>query len=269
MERMKIDEIVSRDSGVNDVSIPCDTKENPSEGEWAGTDAMHDMQAEAETARERVTFLKHEIADAEADLAEIEAALQLETNEQLVIATIKAEAEAARCQDALKQAELATETDALTGLPNRTVLLDRLAIALANANRHGHRVGLLFVDLDNFKDVNDSGGHAAGDDVIKRVASALTSSVRAIDTVSRHGGDEFLILLSEIALEEDALLVSEKIAGALSKILVGPKDEPLSASVGISVYPDHGTDARTLIERADKAMYSAKRNGASSTVFTP
>jgi diguanylate cyclase (GGDEF)-like protein len=155
----------------------------------------------------------------------------------------------------------------LTGLPNRAVLLDRLTVAMANADRHRHRVGLLFVDLDKFKEINDTAGHAAGDEAINRVATILTSAVRAIDTVSRHGGDEFLILLSQIALPEDALVVAEKIGEALSRSSLEMSDQGLSASIGISVYPDHGADPKTLIERADKAMYSAKRLDAVSAVY--
>jgi diguanylate cyclase (GGDEF)-like protein len=264
---MKTEISTDIENGGNNTASVCHTSKLDPAQRWAPTPAMHQLQTAAEGIRERLKGLRHQIVDAEAELATIEAELLLETKEQLITVALRAEAEATRCQDALKQAEMAIEIDALTGLPNRAVLLDRLTIAMKNANRHGHRVGLLFVDLDNFKEINDTAGHAAGDDAIKRVAGALTSAVRAIDTVSRHGGDEFLILLSEIALPEDALVVSEKIRKALLESALAPTDDNLSASIGISVYPDHGTDPKTLIERADQAMYTAKKQSTVSAVF--
>src|SRR5687767_13783625 len=125
-------------------------------------------------------------------------------------------------------------------------------------------------DLDNFKQINDTLGHAFGDQVLKLAASRLASSVRAVDTVSRHGGDEFLILLAEVALASDAEAIADKLRAALAEPgLVGDHVVRLSASIGISLYPDDAEDADTLIELADAAMYRAKRHGLQSVVSQP
>jgi diguanylate cyclase (GGDEF)-like protein len=148
------------------------------------------------------------------------------------------------------------------------LLLDRLMSAMASAKRHGTRFALLFIDLDKFKDINDMLGHAVGDEALRRVARCLASSVRAVDTVSRYGGDEFVVLLAEVSQSADALFVAEKVIALLNApSQIGEHVLRLSASIGISLYPDDGADALTLIERADAAMYRAKRRGAGSCVF--
>jgi diguanylate cyclase (GGDEF)-like protein len=158
--------------------------------------------------------------------------------------------------------------DSLTGLPNRTLLLDRFANAIANAKRRGHRVALLFLDLNAFKQINDTLGHAAGDQALQWVADCLTSLVRETDTVSRHGGDEFLILLAEVAQPADAALVAEKVNAALAACnQIDNHEVSLAASIGISIYPDDGQDVKILIERADAAMYLAKKPGTGGFVF--
>jgi diguanylate cyclase len=162
----------------------------------------------------------------------------------------------------------ATELDALTGLPNRVLLLDRLAGGIAAAKRHGTRLAVLFVDLDKFKEINDTLGHPVGDEALIFVARCLAQSVRAADTVSRLGGDEFVVLLAEVAHGSGAMLVADKMIALLSApSRIGGHALRLSASIGISLYPDDGQDASTLIERADAAMYRAKRRGAGSCVF--
>jgi diguanylate cyclase (GGDEF)-like protein len=179
-----------------------------------------------------------------------------------------ADAAAEAAAQALKEASRSAELDALTELPNRLLLLDRLAQAIASAKRRSARAALLFLDLNNFKQINDTLGHAAGDQVLKLAASRLAAGVRAADTVSRHGGDEFVILLSEVGQIDDAVAIADKLAAALD--VPGPAGQrlvQLTASIGISLYPDDGEDVDTLIERADAAMYHAKRHGLRSFAF--
>jgi diguanylate cyclase (GGDEF)-like protein len=147
-------------------------------------------------------------------------------------------------------------------------MLDRLETAIAMAQRRSHRVGVIFVDLDTFKQINDSLGHAVGDQVLQLATRRLEASVRESDSVSRHGGDEFVVLLAELVRASDAAAVAQKILETLAApALIGPHTLTLSASLGISVYPDDGEDPTTLIECADVAMYRAKKAGHGRYVF--
>ena len=158
--------------------------------------------------------------------------------------------------------------DALTGLPNRALLADRMKIAIAHADRYSHRLALLFVDLDRFKLVNDSLGHEIGDKLLKVVAERMQSSVRKADTISRVGGDEFIILLSHIDSLEDAAQVARKINSALSQPhQIEEHELMVSASVGISIYPDSAKDASSLMRNADSSMYCAKEAGRNRYQF--
>jgi diguanylate cyclase (GGDEF)-like protein/PAS domain S-box-containing protein len=168
---------------------------------------------------------------------------------------------------AIKMTHLA-EHDALTDLPNRVLLNDRLTQAIALARRHAKKVALLFLDLDHFKKVNDSLGHAAGDKLLQAVATRLTACVRTSDTVSRQGGDEFLVLLSEIVGIHDATRFAEKISAALAMPqLIGGKELRITASIGISIYPDHGETVEKIVHHADIAMYHAKAHGRNQYHF--
>jgi diguanylate cyclase (GGDEF)-like protein/PAS domain S-box-containing protein len=158
--------------------------------------------------------------------------------------------------------------DALTGLPNRALLHDRLEQALTQARRDKHRVGVVFIDLDRFKSINDSLGHAVGDELLKKVAMRLGRVVRAIDTVSRLGGDEFIIVLRELGCAGDAVLVVEKILRALAlPITVHGHDLCVTPSIGISMFPDDGLEALQLMKNADTAMYAAKARGRNNYQF--
>ena len=161
--------------------------------------------------------------------------------------------------------------DGLTGLPNRMLLQDRLATAIALARRHGHQVGVVFLDLDRFKHVNDSLGHAVGDGLLTSVAGRLSACVRRADTVSRQGGDEFVILLSEVRQKEDLAIAAGKILAAISAPhRVAGRDLHVTASLGIAAYPDDGADGEALTRRADMAMYHAKDHGRNRfQFFTP
>ena len=152
--------------------------------------------------------------------------------------------------------------DALTGLPTRTLFHDRLSMALARAFRYQHKVGILMVDLDNFKRINDQQGHHAGDELLKAVAESLRRSVRSSDTVARLGGDEFVILLDRLNNVEEAELVAEKIRQHLAFPIAGGEDALVpTASIGVCCYPDHGQTFEGLLKNADAAMYEAKLEG--------
>jgi len=158
--------------------------------------------------------------------------------------------------------------DCLTDLPNRLLLNDRLSQAMAAARRHKQQLAVLFVDVDRFKHINDTLGHAIGDELLLSVARRLVASVRGSDTVSRHGGDEFVILLSTIAHAQDAALSAHKILTALGMPhRVKERDLQITVSMGIGVYPDDGTDAETLVKNADVAMLKAKDNGRNNYQF--
>jgi diguanylate cyclase (GGDEF)-like protein/PAS domain S-box-containing protein len=154
------------------------------------------------------------------------------------------------------------QRDALTGLPNRLLLHDRLLAAIALALRHKKPLAVGFLDIDGFKAVNDSLGHAAADQILRSIATRLAGALRQSDTVSRYGGDEFVIVLSELERAADAPLVAKKLlAAAAGPHRFDSRDIRVTASLGVSLYPDHGQDADTLIACADAAMYQAKRHG--------
>jgi diguanylate cyclase (GGDEF)-like protein len=152
--------------------------------------------------------------------------------------------------------------DVLTNLPNRLLLSDRLTRAIASASRYKRGLAVLFLDLDRFKHINDSLGHMIGDRLLQSVAQRLLGCVRASDTVSRQGGDEFVILLPEVAHPQDAQVCADKMLEALrSPHRVDQHDLHVTASIGIVTYPEDGTDCETLLRHADFAMYDAKDNG--------
>lgn len=158
--------------------------------------------------------------------------------------------------------------DFLTGLPNRALLMERLSQSIGLAQRHSKQVALLFVDLDYFKHINDSLGHAIGDQLLQTAAERLVSCVRVTDTVCRHGGDEFVILLAEIEHPEDATHVAEKLQAAFSEpqFISGQKIS-LTLSIGISIYPDHADNMDVLMHNADLAMYYVKQSGRNGYRF--
>ena len=158
--------------------------------------------------------------------------------------------------------------DFLTDLPNRMLLNDRLSQCLVAAERHNRRLAILFLDLDGFKLINDSLGHSIGDELLKEVAQRLMACVRRSDTVSRQGGDEFVVLLSEVELSEDTAITAKKILQAVAlPHSIDQHDLHVTASIGLSVYPDDGLDTDTLIKNADTAMYQAKENGRQGFQF--
>ncbi len=152
--------------------------------------------------------------------------------------------------------------DNLTGLPNRGLLQDRLAHSIARAERSGRKVAVLFIDLDNFKNINDTLGHDVGDELLRQVSRRLSECVRADDTIARQGGDEFIVLLDSLEDGRGASVVAQKILNSLrAAFVLGGTEQHVSGSVGIAVYPEDGRDAQTLMKNADTAMFHGKGIG--------
>jgi diguanylate cyclase (GGDEF)-like protein/PAS domain S-box-containing protein len=152
--------------------------------------------------------------------------------------------------------------DSLTGLPNRKLLSDRLGIVLAQAKRNKKKVGIVMLDLDNFKDVNDTLGHDVGDILLKAVAERLSGTLRKSDTVARFGGDEFVLIFPDMEVIEEAIQVVQKIIDRFHKpFLIDTHQLVVTTSIGIAVYPNDGMDEKNLMKNADIAMYQAKQAG--------
>ena len=195
-------------------------------------------------------------------------ALLREANEQLVISALHASNVARDAVSELDELAKASQRDALTGTPNRALMLDRLGHAITLARRHEDRIAVLFVDIDHFKHINDTLGHAAGDLVVQAVAQRLESVVRHSDTVSRHSGDEFVVLLADVSQATYAASVATKMLRELATPCeVGEHTIQFTASAGIAMYPDDSDDPATLISRADAAMYHSKRAGPGNFRF--
>jgi diguanylate cyclase (GGDEF)-like protein len=162
-----------------------------------------------------------------------------------------------------KLAVMATH-DHLTGLPNRILLSDRLMVGSALARRSGYRLAILMLDLDRFKIVNDTLGHSVGDELLKAVGQRLSSMMRKSDTISRIGGDEFVLVLPQISQIDDVTKFAQRILGAFQEPFVFGKNRlQVTTSVGIAIYPDDGTDIENLLKNADSAMYWVKEHGRS------
>jgi diguanylate cyclase (GGDEF)-like protein/PAS domain S-box-containing protein len=161
--------------------------------------------------------------------------------------------------------------DALTGLPNRSLMQDRISSAIARAERTDKKLAVMFIDIDNFKNINDSLGHDAGDDLLRRVARRLSESIRAHDTIARQGGDEFIVLLDQLEGHQGATRVAQKMLDALrAAFQLGGADQHVSGSIGIAVFPDDGRDPSTLLKNADTAMFHGKSLGKNTfQFFTP
>ena len=194
--------------------------------------------------------------------------LVAERTVELQAANAKLEAEISERKLAESRARHLADHDALTGLPNRRILEDRLTQALALSYRNRKQTAAMFIDLDRFKTINDSLGHAVGDHLLQEVAQRLVKQLRVGDTVCRIGGDEFVVVLPEITRGADAAQVAQKIIETLSEpIVLEGRDITVTPSIGISVFPEDGSDAETLIRNADAAMYHAKEMGRSNYQF--
>lgn len=191
-----------------------------------------------------------------------------QANAHLVVATIEAHKLAEQIEAAKVQLNHLAHHDVLTGLPNRILLQDRLIQAMESACRQGRQLAVMFMDLDQFKHINDSLGHAIGDKLLQSVAQRLMGCVRHSDTISRQGGDEFVVLLPYIENPEGAGFCAQKMLATLAlPHRIDQHELHISVSIGISIYPDDGQDAETQIKNADIAMYQAKENGRNNYKF--
>lgn len=213
-----------------------------------------------ENALEKSEGVETKVQNASDELSLVNLALKAEVQERHELedqlAAVTRESEAARH---------AALHDDLTGLPNRALFNDRLEHGLIQATRHGFSLAVMFLDLDDFKQINDSHGHDVGDIVLKTVAERLRSTTRGNDTVCRHGGDEFLYILMEVRDEVSIADIAQKIIKAIqAPCPIEIRDLQLSLnikpSIGISIFSKHGTTADALLDLADKAMYQAKRS---------
>jgi diguanylate cyclase (GGDEF)-like protein len=226
----------------------------------AAEHALALLNEQADEVRAEIVRSRRELAKVQREFGGSRAAQLVEANEQLVLAALQAETLAEAATGHLDELARSSQRDALTDTPNRALMLDRLENAIALARRHVTRIAVIFLDLDQFKQINDTLGHAVGDEVLQLVARRLESVVRASDTVSRYGGDEFLVLVGEVSRASDAGVIAAKILAVLTApTRVGDHMLRLSASLGIATYPEDGEDAASLISRADAAMYRSKR----------
>jgi len=236
--------------------------------------ALEDVVAEGApqpavvAALEQSTAVETKVQDASEQLAEVNLALQKEVHERHALEAQLADLERQSLAD--RHAAL---HDVLTGLANRALFNDRLEHGVAQARRHGWTLAVLFLDLNGFKQINDTHGHATGDLVLQEIARRLVLTMRADDTVCRHGGDEFLYLLMEVRHERDVVAVATKLLDAIREpctvgvgLGAGALTACVDASIGISMYPRDGTTSDELWQRADAAMYHAKR-GKSGYAF--
>ncbi len=230
-----------------------------------------DLREEVATLRDKAIRDNEDAAYAKAVLgARTEAQLR-EANERLLVAMVNAQAMTVTAEQATEKMSYMAEHDFLTGLPNRALLTDRLSQSIAFALRHGKKVALMYLDLDHFKHINDSLGHEVGDQLLQSVAKRLQACVRLYDTVSRQGGDEFVVLLPEVDERQDATLIAQKLIETMAQPhVVRGHSLHVTLSIGISLYPDDGKEVETLVRNADTAMYQAKKNGRNKyQMFTP
>jgi diguanylate cyclase (GGDEF)-like protein len=254
------------DKPVSQPQVP-DRRQEDS-GVAAPKDTLRLLNAQAQGLRAHLTTLRHPPRGVRRDVSENQMAQLREANEELVLAALHANTIAESAVDTLSQLTRISQRDVVTGMPNRALILDRLDYAITVARRHDTRIAVVFIDLDHFKPINDLLGHAAGDEVLQLVAQRLQSAVRESDTVSRYGGDEFLVLLTDTSQPSDAALTVGKMLSALAApTSVGGHMLRLSASVGITIFPQDGEDRVTLINRADAAMYRVKRAGGNDFDF--
>lgn len=235
----------------------------------AATKSLGVLEGQAVLLRAEVTQLQAMLAGLRDTATPQPQEVLLQANEHLVLAALQAQAIAEEAERRRDAAALASQRDALTDTPNRTLMLDRLHQAIAIAQRQNTHLAVLFVDIDGFKQINDTFGHPVGDRVLQCVARRLASAVRKSDTVGRFGGEEFLVLLDDLATTADVPDMAEHLLEILAqpRSIVGHAIQ-LSASLGIAFYPDDAQDAASLIACSDAAMYRAKRRGPGGYEFS-
>jgi diguanylate cyclase (GGDEF)-like protein len=240
---------------------------SPNDFEVAAT-ALDTLDRLTGDIRRELVRIRREIAEEAARQGDLRCAQLVEANEHLLQATLRAERRADEATAQLEEVARSSQFDALTDTPGRSLMTERLGSALALARRHDACLGIMFLDLDGFKLVNDTAGHATGDELLRCVASRLRAAVRESDTVSRHGGDEFLVLLPDVDGRAAAARIAEKVLHAVAApmVLAGQRFT-VSASVGVALHPADGEDVASLIGHADEAMYEAKHAGGNCFRF--
>jgi diguanylate cyclase (GGDEF)-like protein len=221
----------------------------------AEAEALAAQRLLLEATRENERELEQRIGERTAELNSVNERLRAEAGERESLMT--------QLQEQEQHLRFMAQHDALTGLPNRLSMQQRLALAMELAKRNRKKLAVMLVDLDDFKTINDTRGHPAGDQALVQLAARLRTSVRGSDTVARYGGDEFVLLAGELDRGEDAGMIAEKVADMIQVPLAiegGPAQ--VSCSIGISVYPDDAETAEALIALADKAMYASKSEKA-------
>lgn len=202
------------------------------------------------------------------DMAIEDSAAPIRNHEDQIAGAVVVFHDARQSGTVMQEMNHRAQHDFLTGLPNRLLMAERLTHAIGMAKRRHKQIALLFLDLDDFKKINDTLGHAVGDQLLRELADDIVNCVRFTDTVSRHGGDEFVILLTEIEEKQDAAQIAEKV---LAKFALPHEIDghtlTVSPSIGISVYPENGDDAKTLLHNSDAAMYLAKEGGRNNYRF--
>lgn len=202
------------------------------------------------------------------DMAIEDSAAPIRNHENQVAGAVIVFHDARQSGTVMQEMNHQAQHDFLTGLPNRLLMAERLTHAIGMAKRRHTQIALLFLDLDDFKKINDTLGHAVGDQLLKELSADIVDCVRFTDTVSRHGGDEFVILLTEIEEKQDAAHIAEKLLARFAMPHeIGGHTLTVSPSIGISVYPENGTDAKSLIHNSDAAMYLAKEGGRNNYRF--
>ncbi len=244
---------------------------DPDAGDRALADAAREsirIRAEIDASRAELADVHRQLAAARIRLVSGKAAHLVEANEHLVLAALAAQRSADASEQTVRELTEAAELDALTSLPTPALLRSRLAAAITDAKENGRHAALLLLNLTDFTLINDTLGHATGDQVLQLAARTLAAAVRPIDTVSRHRGNEFLILLPQLADVSEALVHAEAIVAALgAPAMLNQHVLRLTANVGISIHPEDGADADSLIDRAVAAMYRAKWRGLGSYAF--
>lgn len=211
------------------------------------------------TARAELAALEAELTLVRTAVDGARAAQLLQANEQLVLSALRAQEQAEGAERALDVVAQQSQRDTLTGALNRALMLERVDAAIALARRHAGHMAVLFIDVDRFKAINDTLGHAIGDEVLRQLAQTLGEVLRESDAVGRHGGDEFVVLLSEVARWEDVELIIDKLHQRLdAPHQIGQHTMALSASIGGALFPRDGANAAALIEHADAGMYHDK-----------
>lgn len=196
---------------------------------------------------------------------EISLSYTMRDNKKNAIVTLRDITEKKRIEENIRHL---AQYDQLTNLPNRVLFNDRLKHAIDRAQRNKNKIGLMFIDLDGFKDINDSLGHQAGDELLQIVAERLSNIVRSEDTVARFGGDEFIIILEDLKHSDYAAIVAKKVLKVVADaVYVSGNEVTVGASIGISIFPDNGNDATILINNADISMYQAKKQGKNCYKF--